>query len=289
MERTRLCWRSVMVILVCVCFLGTAGGAKATAQQASAQAADEKVPPRSGIDTLTTIRRRGQLRVGISTFIPWAMRNKQGDLMGFEVDVAKKLADDLGVEVLFFPVSVADSLDDLQQERFDIIATGLYVTPSRALFVNFSDVYNESGVTLLANRQTAPALRTEAGFNRPGVKLGTIAGTVYTDIIKTRFPRASVEEFADEGSVIEALLEGKLPAAVVSSPLPEIAPRLFSKNLYTPLPAPLMEMGEAFAIRKGDPDFLNYLNSWIRYYRQNGWLKERHQYWFGTLDWAKEL
>lgn len=51
------------------------------------------------------IKERGTLRVGMSTFVPWAMRNKQGELIGFEIDVAKRLAQDSGLKVEFVPTA----------------------------------------------------------------------------------------------------------------------------------------------------------------------------------------
>ena len=44
-----------------------------------------------------------------------------------------------------------------------------------------------------------------------------------------------------------------------------------------------------FAVRKGDPDTLNYFNNWIRVVQSEGWLKERKNYWFGTKDWESQL
>ena len=52
---------------------------------------------------LDTISRRGVLKVGLSTFVPWAMNDKNGELIGFEVDVARRLAEDMGVDVEFIP------------------------------------------------------------------------------------------------------------------------------------------------------------------------------------------
>ena len=49
--------------------------------------------------TIEQIQKRGVLRVGMSTFVPWAMKDKTGELIGFEIDVAKRLAKDAGVEV----------------------------------------------------------------------------------------------------------------------------------------------------------------------------------------------
>mgnify|MGYP006378783289 CR=1 FL=1 len=69
------------------------------------------LPPPTG--TLDVVRRRGVLRVGVSTFVPWVMNAKSGDLIGFEVDVAKRLADDLGVKAQFVQASFPNLLDDL--------------------------------------------------------------------------------------------------------------------------------------------------------------------------------
>ena len=51
--------------------------------------------------TIEQVQKRGVLRVGMSTFVPWAMKDKTGELIGFEIDVAKRLAKDTGVEVEF--------------------------------------------------------------------------------------------------------------------------------------------------------------------------------------------
>ena len=54
---------------------------------------------------IQTIMKRSKLKVGMSTFVPWAMRNKKGELIGFEIDVAKKVAEDMGVEIEFVPTA----------------------------------------------------------------------------------------------------------------------------------------------------------------------------------------
>ena len=59
----------------------------------------------SSESVLETIKKRGELRVGLSTFVPWAMRDKNGELIGFEIDVARKVAEDMGVGVDFVPTA----------------------------------------------------------------------------------------------------------------------------------------------------------------------------------------
>ena len=46
---------------------------------------------------------------------------------------------------------------------------------------------------------------------------------------------------------------------------------------------------EAFGIRKGDPDAMNFFSNWIMVNTSSGWLEKRHQYWFKTMDWADQV
>lgn len=56
---------------------------------AAAATAGEELPLPPPKDTLSAIRQRGTLRAGVSTFVPWVMRNKNGELYGFSVYVAR--------------------------------------------------------------------------------------------------------------------------------------------------------------------------------------------------------
>ena len=76
-------------------------------------------------DLIADIQKRGTLKVGMSTFVPWAMRDKQGDLIGFEIDVATKLAKDMGVEVEFVPTAWSGIIPSLIAKKFDVIIGGM--------------------------------------------------------------------------------------------------------------------------------------------------------------------
>jgi polar amino acid transport system substrate-binding protein len=92
---------------------------------------------------LEDIQKRGTLRVGMSTFVPWAMRDKNGELIGFEIDVAKKLAEDMEVEVEFVPTAWDGIIPALIAGKFDVIIGGMSIRPSRNLTVNFTLPYAE--------------------------------------------------------------------------------------------------------------------------------------------------
>jgi len=59
----------------------------------------------------------------------------------------------------------------------------------------------------------------------------------------------------------------------------------YPETLFLPLEDTFTREPIGFAVRKGDPDTLNYLDSWIRVTEAEGWLKERKHYWFKTKEW----
>ena len=73
---------------------------------------------------LDTIKERGVMKVGLGIFVPWAMKDKQGELVGFEIDVAKSIAEELGVEIEFIPTAWDGIIPALLAKKFDIIISG---------------------------------------------------------------------------------------------------------------------------------------------------------------------
>ena len=255
--------------------------------QGGATDANPDLPPPS--NTLDRIRRRGVLRVGLSTFVPWAMNAGDGKLIGYEIDLARRLAHDLGVELEIVPASWPHVMDDLLDERFDMISSGMAITPKRALVVNFSVPYGHSKAVVIANRKKAKDVRTVDDLNREDMTIGVYEGSVNEALPPTLFPKARVQTFENQNGLLAALVDGTVSAAIAASPGPEFLETRAPEELYLPLAEPLARRAEAFAIRKGDPDFLSYLDAWVRYYTETGWLADRRHYWFETLDWENEL
>lgn len=107
--------------------------------------------PRSQPGTLKSVLEKGTLHVGVSLFTPWTLKGKDKQLVGFEIDVAKQLAKDLGVKPEFHVFEWKDIIPAILNRKIDIIAGGMVITPQRALKVNFSQPYASSGVGLVTN------------------------------------------------------------------------------------------------------------------------------------------
>jgi len=261
--------------------------ATAPVVRGTATAIRASLPPPSS--TLDVVRRRGVLRVGVSVNVPWVMTSRSGSLMGFEVDVAKQLAEDLGVEIELVPGAALNLLDDLLADRFDVIVSGMAISPERALVANFSVPVSQAYARLLANRKRAAGKRTADAFNRPEVTIGVRAGAIGESIAKEAFPQATVQPFEDEDALIEAVLSGTVTAILAWSPAPEFLAARGSDKVFIPLADPVTQRSEGMVVRKGDFDFLTYLNTWIRYQQDVGWLAEKRKYWFNGFAWEDQL
>ncbi len=238
---------------------------------------------------IQTITKRGKIKVGMSTFVPWAMRNKAGDLIGFEIDVATQLAEDLGVEIEFVPTAWSGIIPALIAGKFDVIIGGMSVTPKRNLTVNFTTPYAHSGMGIVANKALAGDLAWPDGYNSSDVTFTCRRGATSCTDTKKIFPKAKLRQFDDSTGVLQEVVNGNAHAVLTSFPKPTDWQSKHPDVLFNPTLEKLTEGDESFAIRKGDPDALNVFSNWIMTKTSNGWLDERWAYWFTTRDWSDQV
>jgi len=235
--------------------------------------------------TLEHALKRGVLKVGMSTFKPWAMRDKTGKLIGFEIDVATRLAKDMGVKIEFVPTKWSGIIPALITGKFDIIIGGMGIVPKRNFKVNFSIPYDYSGMSMVAHKKNAAGFNSLEDFNRPDVTLSVRLGATPVQAAKKFMPKAKLRQFDDESQALQELLNGRAHAMVSSAPFPAFQAIKYSEKLFLPLKGTFTKEPIGFAVRKGDFDTLNFLNNWITVVGAEGWLQERKTYWFETMAW----
>jgi len=233
------------------------------------------------------VQKRGVLRVGMSTFVPWAMKDKTGKFIGFEIDVAKRLARDTGVNVEFIPTKWSGIIPALITGKFDIIIGGMGIIPSRNLKVNFSIPYDYTGMSIVANKTLAAGFNRLEDFNRSDVVIAARLGSTAVTALKKYMPKARLRLFDDESEAYQELVNGRVHAVVASAPTPAFQALKYPAKLFLPLDKTFTREPIGFAVKKGDFDTMNYLDNWIRYVEAEGFLRDRKHYWFRTKNWEK--
>ena len=239
--------------------------------------------------TIEQVMKRGVLKVGMSTFVPWAMNDKNGQLVGFEIDVAKRLAADLGVKVEFVPTKWAGIIPALLTGKFDVIVGGMSVQPGRNQKVNFSIPYDYTGQTIVASKQLAAGFKTLEDFNKPEVTLSARLGSSSVAAAKQFMPKAKLTLFDDESQAYQEVINGKVHAMVGSAPTPAFQALKYPETLFLPIEGTFTKEPIAFAVKKGDYDTINYFNNWITVVAAEGWLKGIKHHWFETKDWESSI
>lgn len=245
----------------------------------------------SSDSVLEQIKKRGTLRIGLSTFVPWAMRDKKGDLIGFEIDVGKRVAADMGVEVEHIPTAWDGIIPALLAGKFDVIISGMSITMKRNLTVNFTHPYANTGYILVASTAMAQkkGLKTLEDYNSSDITIATRRASTGAIAAQKNFPKAKLIYFDDGTMGIQETANGKVDATTSTPPKAAYDIEKRPGKLFVVDRTLMSPTREAFAVRKGDPDILNWFNNWIDNVKASGWLQERHAYWFTTREWADQL
>jgi len=240
-------------------------------------------------DLFHTILKKGEITVAVSISPPWVMKNKKGELIGFEIDVAKQLASDMGVKVKFKEYQWSKMIPALKKGEIDIIASGLSITPKRALEINFSSPYSSSGYSLVTNLNLTKDITSIKHLNNEKIYITAVKGTVSADLARRVFPNAIIDLKDTEEEAAAAVVNGTVHACISASPTPEFIAMKYQNKVDLPLKEPLLTTREAFAIKKNNQEMLNFLNAWVVAHTADDWIDSSHQYWFSSLKWQDQV
>lgn len=240
-------------------------------------------------DVLDEILERGTIRFGVAEFVPWTMKSRSGELIGFEIDLAKKLAKDMGVEPEFKLYPWDEVIPAVQNGEIDILTGGMSITPARALRVNFSRPTADSGVGIATNISKTKEIKSLEELNSPDITIAVVNDTLAHSVTKTFFNRATIKVFTSAALAGKACVEGEADAYLASLTQTRFLALNNSDKVDLPLKKPLLASKEALAIRKDEQELLNYLNAWVTARQADRWIATTRDYWFGTLDWAEDV
>jgi polar amino acid transport system substrate-binding protein len=261
------------IVLVCVVLLGLTATASAGETQ-------RKLVAESAIEQ---IAKRGVIKVGMDVFVPWAMKDKKGELIGFEIDIAKKLAEDMGVKVEFVPTKWSGIIPALITGKFDVLIGGMTITTKRNQKINFTRPYYYTEQGLMAHKQKAAGFKV-SDFNRSDVTIAARLGSTAAIAAKQKFPKAKIRLFDDEPAAVQELRNGNVHAMVSAQPLPSSTALEYPDTIMVYDEVMMLE-AIGIGVRKGDHETLNLINNWIEINRNNGWIQSKYAYWFKSKDW----
>lgn len=251
------------------------------------RAADIELAKKS---TLEEILKRGELRVGFEAgYMPFEMTDKKGNFVGFDIDMAKEMAKAMGVK--FVPVNTAwdGIIPSLITGKFDIIMSGMTVTQERNLKVNFADPYIIVGQTILLNKKHEGTVQSYKDLNDPKYIVTSKLGTTGEQAVKRLIPKCTYKSFETETEAALEVVNGKADAFVYDLPFCVVFLAQQGAGKLVFLDQPFTYEPLAWAINKGDPDFLNWLNNFLRQVKNDGRYEQIYNKWIKSTEWIQDV
>ncbi|MGS1003750.1 cystine ABC transporter substrate-binding protein [Burkholderia glumae] len=236
-------------------------------------------------DLLDQVKQRGTLRIGLEgTFPPFNSKSPQGDLVGYDVDIAKAVAAKLGVKPEFVTTEWSGIIAGLQAGKFDVIVNQVGVTDKRKEVLDFSPAYTYSAAQLIQRKDDPRQFKSLDDLK--GKKLGVGLGTNYMDMAKS-VPGIDVKTYPGAPEYLRDLAAGRLDAALND----RLMLAYLLKNSQLPLrTGATLQAGEPSAIpfKKGNPKFAKAIDDAMTQLEADGTFAKISDKWFG-IDVSKPI
>jgi polar amino acid transport system substrate-binding protein len=257
--------------------------------------------------TLEGILRRGEFRIGVEAgYMPFEMIDKRSGLrqkeirhggfrrkgrqlalMGFDIDIGIEMAKALGVKPVFVDTLWPSIIPALKLGRFDIIFGGMSVTEARKMQVDFANPFMTVGQTVLLNAKHKNTVKSYQDLNDSKFVVVSKPGTTGEEAVQRLIPKATYETADTEIAGAMRVLKGTADAFVYDLPFNAVFIAMHPSDQLIFLDEPFTKEPIAWAIRKNDPDFLKFLNSFLEDLKKDGRFDKIYNKWFKSTDWFR--
>jgi polar amino acid transport system substrate-binding protein len=230
-------------------------------------------------DTLADVKKKGVLVAGVKDSLPpfGYIDEKTRTIVGYDIDFVNAIAKKLGVKVELKPVTSASRMPQLQESHIDIIAATMTKNAERAKQIDFSHTYFFTGQKFITKKGTVKGLK-----DLEGKKIGTAKGSTSEQNVKKAIPTATVLSFDDYPQAFLALQQGKVSAVTTDEAiLAGILSKAPNKSQFEIPSVQISDEPYGLGMRKGDTNFVNFVNKTILEMEKNGEAAKIFNKWFG--------
>jgi polar amino acid transport system substrate-binding protein len=247
-------------------------------------------PAADSSPVLSRIVDKGELRVGMSgAQPPFSVKSKNGELIGYEVDLANALAGAMGVELKIVQKPFGQLLSALDAGEVDVVMSGMTITPERNLKAAFVGPYVLSGKSILTKDKTVAAIEEAGAIDKASVTLTALENSTSQRFVEKLMPKAKLVTTSDYDTAVNMVLEDKATALVADYPICALSVlRHGDKGLVT-LTEPLTIEPIGIAIAPGDSLLLNMVENYLGTLQAAGLLDQLEAKWFEDGSWLIQV
>lgn len=272
----------VLSIILILALALTGCAAKPAEQKPAEQKPAEQKPAAPADKSWEDIKAKGYFTVGLDdSFPPMGFRDEKGEIVGFDIDLAKKAAEKMGVQVKFQPVVWSGIIMELDNKNIDVVWNGMTITDERKAKINFSKPYLANRLIIITKKDSP--IKSKADLK--GKKVAVQAGSSAVDAVKKEDATfKSLKELVEFSNYTEALMDvnaGRVDAVVID----EVVGRYYiakKADLYKVLDDNFGSEEYGIGIRKSDVAFQTELQKAIDAMNADGSSKAISEKWFGA-------
>lgn len=230
------------------------------------------------VSTLQTVLQRGTLRVGdCLSFAPFGFYDKAGQPDGYDVDLAKELAKDMGVKLEMVDTTSANRIPNLQTNKVDVVFCNFTRNLERAKEIGFTAPYVVASEAMLVRKNSG----IQSAKDMSGKTIATVKGSTNGDEVRSMGIPVKIQEYDSSQAAILAVKQGQADAMIEDNNFLAYQAKLDPSLTVTNEALVPLEYN-AFGVKSGDQTWINYLNEFlfeINASKENAGL---YQKWFGT-------
>ncbi|MEJ2102180.1 MAG: transporter substrate-binding domain-containing protein [Desulfobacterales bacterium] len=220
---------------------------------------------------------------------PLNMTTKEGELIGYEVDLAKAMAKGMGVNAKLAVIPFAELLPALQSGKIDMILSNMTITPKRNLKVAFVGPYFTSGKAFLTKIKTLAMANKPQDLEVKNIKLVEPLSATSQAFVEEAMPDATLVTANGYDEAVKMVLEDKVQAMVADYPICVVSVFRYPNQGLLSVVTQLTYEPIGVGVPAGDPLLVNWVENFMGIAEKTGLLGKLREKWFQKTDWLQRL
>ena len=235
--------------------------------------------PTASAQTIDDFKKKGEITIGMLVdFPPYGTTNSSNQPDGYDADVARLLAKDLGVKLNLIPVTGPNRIPFLLTNKVDLLVASLAITPERAKQVQFSKPYAAASIVVYGDKKAS----IKGAADLKGKRVGVARASTQDVALAAIAPEGTeVRRFDDDASAMQALMSGQVDAigcsTTVAAQIDKRAPANTFENKFL-----LRQQVMGIVMRQGQTEMLKTIDDFVTRNTANGELNKLYRKWLET-------
>jgi len=239
---------------------------------------------------LKKILERGELRVGMTgTQPPFSIKNKDGKLIGYEVEMAEILANEMGLKLTIVEIPFADLLKSLEEGKVDMVMSGMTITTKRNMKTIFAGPHMVSGKSILTKSLAFSDTDEPEDLNDGSVKIVVLKGSNSETFVKKEIPEAKIVLGNDYDECVKLLETGKVNLMVADYSMCAYIAQVYPEKGLITIEKPMSIEPIGIALPQDAAHFTNLVENYLNLLLVTGTLDEMQTFWFNSGDWVSSV